>query len=279
MNYRHSFHAGNACDVVKHSALVAMLMHFKNKDKPFGVLDTHAGTGLYYLESDQAAKTYEYEQGIKQIWLSEPQHPVLKTYLDVVRSYNSDNILKYYPGSPLIIERFLSEGSHLQCAELHPEDGKDLKQTLRNQSKISVHLQDGYLAPKAFLPFKQKRGFVFVDPPFEREDEFEAMVRAAKEGGQKFAQAVFMLWYPIKDRESVNSFYSALKALNLPNVLIAEFMLYNTQVPNRLNGSGMVIINSPWGMEQTLGEVFKELQPVISFEPKAQGHILSLHNI
>lgn len=270
MNYRHSYHAGNACDVVKHALLVCVLMHFQQKHKPFGVLDTHAGTGLYYLEGAEASKTYEYEQGIKQIWKKNLNHPILKTYLKTIQAFNSDGILKYYPGSPLIIDRFLSETDHLICAELHPQEGKNLKNTLKYQKQISVHLQDGYLTPKAFLPFPQKRGLVLIDPPFEAKNDFKCIVDAVKDGLTKFPSGVFMLWYPIKQLKEIHAFYQALLNQGWKNMLKTEFNFYRTFEGGRLNGSGMVLINLPWGLQNQITAIFAELNTILPFEPLSE---------
>lgn len=266
MNYRHSYHAGNVCDVIKHNLLIGVLSKFQEKNKPFGVLDTHAGTGLYYLEGQEAAKTCEHEQGIKQIWKAHPKHLILKKYLKIIHSFNSDGILKYYPGSPLIIERFLKETDRLICAELHPQDGKDLKSTLKHQTKISVHVQDGYLAPKAFLPFSQKRGLILIDPPFEEKDEFSRMIAALQEGVSKFPQGVFMLWYPLKSVAAVQAFYQKLSELKLLRTVKTEFFFYKKWEDGRLNGSGMVFVNLPWGLEEDIKSVFVELNSILAFE-------------
>lgn len=278
MNYRHSYHAGGACDVVKHSLLVGVLKSFQDKNKPYGVLDTHAGTGLYYLDSEESAKTYEYEQGVKQIWKTKPSHPILQTYLKTIQAFNTDGILKYYPGSPLIVDRFLSDADQLICAELHPEDGKSLKNTLKHQKQISVHVQDGYLAPKAFLPFAQKRGIVLIDPPFEEKNDFDRMTDALKEGLVKFPQGVFMLWYPLKYFHQLKLFYETLTGLNISNILKTEFLFYRNFEDGRLNGSGMVIVNLPWGLEDEIRTVFAELNSTIAFEPSALWCVESLSN-
>lgn len=276
MNYRHSYHAGGACDVVKHTLLMGVLNAFQDKKKPFGVIDTHAGSGLYYLESIESSKTGEYEQGIKQIWKTHPKHPMLQTYLKTIQSFNADGHLKYYPGSPLIIERFLGDGDRLTCAELHPEDGKILKETLSYQKQISVHIQDGYLAPKAFLPFAQKRGIIFMDPPFEEKNDFDRMIVSLKEGLKKAPQGVFMLWYPLKNVDQQETFYKALSDMKLPNVVKTEFYFYKRLESGRLNGTGMVCVNLPWGLEEEIRNVFAELNAVLAFEPGAKWAVESL---
>jgi 23S rRNA (adenine2030-N6)-methyltransferase len=162
------------------------------------------------------------------------------------------------------------------CAELHPEDGKHLKDTLKHQKQISVHLQDGYLAPKAFLPFAQKRGVVLMDPPFEEKSDFDRMVIALKEGLLKSPQAVFMLWYPLKNFDQQQGFYDQLVAMKLPNAIKTELYFYKTAEDGRLNGSGMVIVNLPWGLENELRSVFEELSSVLAFEPSASWSIESL---
>lgn len=276
MNYRHSYHAGGACDVVKHSLLVGVLKSFQEKSKPYGVLDTHAGTGLYYLDSEESAKTYEYEQGVKQVWKTRLSHPMLQTYLKTIQAFNSDGILKYYPGSPLIVDRFLTDADQLICSELHPEDGKSLKNTLKQQKQISVHVQDGYLAPKAFLPFTQKRGIVLMDPPFEEKNDLDRMMVALKEGVSKFPQGVFMLWYPLKYFHQLSIFYENLGAFNLTNILKTELYFYRDFEDGRLNGSGMIIVNLPWGLEGEIRNVFAELNSVIAIESSALWCVESL---
>jgi 23S rRNA (adenine2030-N6)-methyltransferase len=276
MNYRHSYHAGGACDVVKHILLIAILDHFQKKNKPFGVLDTHAGTGLYYLESQESAKTYEYEQGIKQIWKSNPSHSLLQLYLKTIQIFNSDNILKYYPGSPLIIDRFLSDTDQLICAELHPEDGKNLKNIVKHQKQISVHVQDGYLTTKAFLPFPQKRGIILIDPPFEEKNDFERMGKAVQEGLNKFPNGVFMLWYPLKYKKQIKTFYDQLAQFEISNITKTEFYFYKYFEEGRLNGSGMVFINLPWGMLEQIQSVFAELTQILAFELPSPWQATSL---
>lgn len=273
MNYRHIYHAGNACDVVKHALLIAVLTYFRQKGKPFGALDTHAGTGLYSLESPEAIKTFEYEQGIKQVWKANCTHPIVQAYVKIVHQFNPDGNLRNYPGSPLFIEHFLQATDKLICAELHPEDGRRLKDTLKHDRHVTIHLQDGYRAPKALLPFPQHRGLVLIDPPFEQTNEFQHMLKSVSDGLAKAPQTVFMLWYPIKDPESVLPFYTDLISLGAPNTLCTEFYFYNRCETNRLNGTGIVIINAPWQIEQTAADIFKELHPILAFEPNAPWNI------
>ncbi len=269
MNYRHSYHAGNVCDVVKHTILISVLDTFFSKKKPFGVLDTHAGTGLYYLEGTEAAKTYEYEQGVKQLWGTTPKNKLLEHYIKIISAFNSDGILKYYPGSPLIIDRFLRDTDQLICAELHPEDGKSLKNTLKHQKQVSVHLQDGYLTPNALLPFSQNRGVVFIDPPFETTDEFSNMCAAVTSGLKKMPQATFLLWYPIKEISDLNPFYSQLRKLTEAKILKSELYFYRQPEKNKLNGSGTVIINPPWEIKETLETGLSDLSKILAFEKGA----------
>lgn len=276
MNYRHSYHAGGACDVVKHTLLIGVLNAFRHKNKPFGVIDTHAGAGLYYLESIESSKTCEYEQGIKQLWKVNPTHPMLQIYLKTIQSFNYDGYLKYYPGSPLIIERFLNESDRLICSELHPEDGKILKETFKHQKHVSIHLQDGYSALKAFLPFPQKRGIIFMDPPFEEKSDFDRMIKSLKEGLKKAPQGVFMFWYPLKNIDQQDVFYKQLIEMNLPNVVKTEFYFYKTLEGGRLNGTGMVIVNLPWGLEEDIRNVLAELNTVLAFEASAKWVVESL---
>ncbi len=263
MNYRHIYHAGCFADVVKHLTLIALLNNLCKKEAPYYVLDSFAGVGRYDLDSEEALKTQEADGGIKKIIPYENEMPELLTqYREIVLKYYNGNIngkTKIYPGSPLIISEFLREKDHLNCSELHPEDYVLLRRSLRFVDNASSHNINAYAAFKSLLPPKQKRGLIFIDPPFEERDEFEKIQKALTDIYKKFAQATTMIWYPIKDHKIVSKFYKDLEGMG-KEVLKIEFSVRDAKT--NLGSTGVAIINPPF-VKDILEENLKFLRDKI----------------
>jgi len=164
MNYRHLYHAGNFADVIKHIVLIALLKSLQRKATPFCFLDTHAGIGIYPLQSVETQKKQEYQNGIEKLWLSDKnkQPELIQNYIDIVSELNLGN-LTYYPGSPFIAKKCIRHDDQIILCELHPTDAQTLKDNLVTDQHISIHHMDGYSGIKAFIPFKQQRGLVLID--------------------------------------------------------------------------------------------------------------------
>src|SRR4051794_20523847 len=178
MNYRHGYHAGNFADVVKHATMALILGYLKSKDKPFCVLDTHAGGGRYDLLAEAAGKTGEWRNGIGRLW-GKPGLPVeLGPYLAAIRRLNRAGAgsLRWYPGSPRVVRILMRPGDRLIATELHPVEAQALQREFAGDGQVLVKRMDGYQGLKAFLPPSERRGLVLVDPPFEATDEFERLL-------------------------------------------------------------------------------------------------------
>jgi 23S rRNA (adenine2030-N6)-methyltransferase len=261
MNYRHIFHAGNRCDVVKHSVLTLVLKHFHAKEKGFALLDTHAGTGLYDLKDERALKTGEAAEGIKRFLTSEPL-PMLKAFYEILYKLNpvwdkkNAEEFRVYPGSPLLAFHLLRPQDRLIACELHPEDAETLRLHSPADNRLQIHYRDGYEAMGAFLPPPEKRGIVLIDPPYEEGDEFAHVVKCVKEIYKRWATGTYIIWYPIKDRPAIWNFHEALSTASIPKILCAEFIYENETRRDQLNGSGMIIINPPWKLDEELKELF-----------------------
>jgi 23S rRNA (adenine2030-N6)-methyltransferase len=267
MNYRHAYHAGNFADVVKHVAISLVLAHLKRKDAPFCVVDTHAGIGLYDLAGEEAGKTLEHEQGIGRLLAGPPLPAQFSDYLAAVRAVNRpDGPLRFYPGSPRIARHLLRPGDRLALVELHPEDVKILKAEFRGDVQVGVHAGDAYVALKALLPPKERRGLVLVDPPFEVADEFQQIVRGLTEAMRRWPTGIYGVWYPIKNPAPVERFLAEMTAFGRP-CLTAEFYRYPPDRPDRLNGCGLLLVNPPWRIDQDL----EALLPVLSERLGASG--------
>lgn len=219
MNYNHDYHAGNFADVLKHTVLIALFSNLKNKDKPFCFLESHAGAGIYSLQSTSSQKTMEYMNGVEKIFLANIlKHPLLLKYKEDVKKYNATDVLENYPGSPFFAENNSREMDRLVLCELHPAVYDNLKGNFKSLKRAGVHLLDGYKGIRAFLPPKENRGLVLIDPPFEVVDEFKQIVAAVKYLGHHFRQGQVMIWYPIKSRFEVNKFYQQVAKVS-ENVL------------------------------------------------------------
>ena len=265
MNYRHAFHAGNHCDVLKHAALCLVLERLKAKEKPFSVLDTHAGRGLYDLDSDAALKTGEYTGGIGRI-IAEPHPPAaLQPYLDAVARANPFGGLRWYPGSPQIIADALRPGDTAKFCELHPEERAALLSAIGANKQVKAFDIDGYQAVRAFLPPAERRGLVLIDPPFEQPGEFERLASALADGLKRWATGVFMIWRPVKDEAGLRSFMSAAE-LMAGDMLNLEFNV-RAPVADKLTGSGLLIVNPPFGLAGSLVELSTSLVDRLAVGP------------
>ena len=263
MNYRHAYHAGNFADVFKHIVLTLLLEKLCEKEKPFCVLDCHAGIGHYSLKSIEAQKTLEYEEGITKLMQQDIQEPLFQPYLDIVRSLNThskDGLpVTFYPGSPLIIQHFLREADRLLACELHPEDSRALGRLCRPYHNVKVFQEDAYQWLNAELPPIEKRGLVLFDPPYEEENELKKIVKNIRKFYPKFSHGVYVLWYPIKTYYAVQHFHRALVDAGAKKLLVAELCIHPCTDPDRLNGCGVAIINPPWQIEEKLKAVLPKL--------------------
>lgn len=255
MNYRHAFHAGNHADVFKHVTLARLIALITRKDTPFAYLDSHAGVGLYDLRGDQASRTGEWLEGIGRVWQAQSVPALLDDYLGVLRAMNPDGELRHYPGSPELARVLSREQDRLHLNEKHPSDGELLKDNMRGDRRVAVHRGEGWFVPRALLPTREKRVLLLIDPPFEQPDELERCVQALDEAHGRMRQAIVAIWYPIKDRRQLKRFYQRLEKSAAPKLLRAELYVHNPGDAERLTGSGLVISNAPWGLEEELREL------------------------
>lgn len=267
MNYRHIYHAGNFADVFKHAVLLAVLDHLRSKDKPFFVLDTHAGTGLYPLDAPQARKTAESAGGIEKIVAITPRSDFLSAYrAQVLATAGNEESLRVYPGSPSLIQAMLRPGDRAVFNERHPDDSRTLSAVFARDRRVRIDSRDGYECVRAFLPPPQRRGLVLIDPPFEIPDEFSRMVRALGEGLKRFSTGTYLLWHPVKDPAVIKNFHAALSALPLPETLSVTFFLRPPADPKLFNGTGLVIVNPPWTLAGALRDSLPELVEILAPE-------------
>jgi 23S rRNA (adenine2030-N6)-methyltransferase len=278
--YRHAFHAGNHADVLKHVVLAQVLVHMAAKDKPFSVIDTHAGAGGYSLESRYAQKNAEASSGIERLWGRDDLPAALAHYVALVREFNGGGNLEQYPGSPAIANLLLRPTDPLHCYELHPTDEKILRAYLGARKNAKVTLADGFAALPHELPPPSRRGVVLIDPPYEMKTDYARTLGAVREALTQFAQAVILVWVPqvalVEARELPRRLGNAAAAAPKGWLHAGLTVTRGGDKGFGLTGSSMVVVNPPHGLADTLREVLPFLaQALAQFE--GATHRLDLH--
>ncbi|VVT17785.1 23S rRNA (adenine(2030)-N(6))-methyltransferase RlmJ [Hoeflea sp. EC-HK425] len=276
MNYRHSYHAGNFADVLKHAVLAQIITYLKRKDQAFRVIDTHAGIGLYDLSSVEAQKTGEWRDGIGRVSGAEQSSELkafLAPWLEAVATLNPEGGLLHYPGSPKLTRSLLRKQDRLTAIELHPEDARQLRQVFDGDYQVRVIELDGWLSLGAHLPPKEKRGLVLIDPPFEEAGEYDRMIDGLARATRRFPGGTYMLWHPIKADSALGAFDKKLIALARPRTLTVRLLTRANQTAPGLNGTGLVIINPPFTLEAELRQVLPELAGLLSQGPGAGSEV------
>jgi 23S rRNA (adenine2030-N6)-methyltransferase len=262
MNYRHSFHAGNFADVLKHLILVRVLLHLLKKDSAFRVIETHSGTGMYDLENNEASRTNEWRDGIGRL-IDRPfageAATLLEPYLSLIRSENFNEKLRYYPGSPSIALKLCRERDRLIFCELHPEDYNALRRNLGGDKRAKAIEINGWTALSAYLPPKERRGLVLIDPAFEEAQEFEHIAAGLADAYSRWETGIYLLWYPIKDEADSRSLERQIVDLKIPKTLRIELVISPVRTKAPLAACGMIIINPPWTLESELKSLLPPL--------------------
>jgi 23S rRNA (adenine2030-N6)-methyltransferase len=274
MNYRHAFHAGGFADVIKHIVLVRILTYLHDKPAAFRVIDSHAGAGVYDLTAEEARRGGEWLTGIARIMqarFSDAVLPLIKPYLDIVRAFNPRRDLEAYPGSPLIARALLRPQDRLVACEVEPKARKRLIDALRRDTQARVVDLDGWVALPAFVPPKERRGLVLIDPSFEPKDEFERLADGFAQAFAKWPTGSYLLWYPVKSRRATDSLAkhvaAVVAAASAPGkCLRLEFSVAPQLAGAALTSAGLLIVNPPWRLAAELKAILPELE-----KPLGQG--------
>ncbi len=276
MNYRHAFHAGNIADVLKHAVLARILVHLGEKAAAFRVIDTHAGTGRYDLTSEQAARTGEWRDGIGRLSAAEFTDDIgglLAPYLAAVAAANRAGALRYYPGSPLIALSLMRPQDRLVACELEPRAAAKLSANLHHDARARAVAIDGWTALNAYVPPKERRGLVLIDPPYEDKHEFARLADALVGAQRKWATGIYLVWYPIKDRVGPDRLAAVLRrgaaTKSGQKVMRVELEWASAEAPGGLTGAGLAIVNPPWRLADELGRILPALRAALG--PPADG--------
>jgi len=258
MNYQHAFHAGNFADVHKHAVLARILLHLRQKPAAFRVIDSHAGAGRYDLLAAEPSRSGEWRDGIARLWkqavppVDDRVRELLAPYFEAVAACNPDANLRTYPGSPLIAQKLLRSQDRLIACELEPRSAAMLAAALRGDRRAKALAIDGWMAIGAYVPPRERRGLVLVDPPFEEAADFVRLSEALAVAHRKWPTGIYLLWYPIKAREAPDMLARRLQRLGIAKILRCELMLGPPRADAGLAGSGLIVVNPPFTLEPDL---------------------------
>ena len=271
LSYRHAFHAGNHADVLKHLVLVQLTRYLGQKDKPFSYLDTHAGAGIYTLNSGYAAKLAEYKNGMGRLWDRNDLPASLAEYMTIVRQLNPDRKLRAYPGSPYFALKTMREQDRLNLFELHSKDARLLQENFQEAGKrVVVEASDGFGGLKALLPPPSRRALVLIDPSYEEKQDYERVFHALKESLTRFPGGTYALWYPQITRIDAHDLPQRLKKLPAKSWLhVALRVCTPSKDGFGMHGSGMFVLNPPWTLHDTLQETMPYLTAALGLDSGA----------
>jgi len=274
MNYRHIYHVGNFADVLKHTALVWVLLHLRKKDKPFAMIDTHAGRGIYDIGGAEAQKTGEASEGILRLLALSSVPGMLSRFLDIVRSFGQG----LYPGSPLVAAQMLRPNDRLIAIECQTAEYDELAKQLTPFANARAIHGDGYRELPRLLPLHERRGVILIDPPYEDEDEFSRAAETLVSAHHRFATAIYMLWYPAKEQPKVSA--TAGELLNAGIESLVRIELDVGAKPERQGGrgppmsaTGLLIVNPPFGFTSEMQTVLPFLAETLAQGPGATSRV------
>jgi 23S rRNA (adenine2030-N6)-methyltransferase len=257
LSYRHSYHAGNFADVLKHIVVVEILEHLTKKDKAFEYIDSHAGAGLYSLKSEHAVKLQEYTNGIGK--LKAEELPELARYFEIINAFNKPGALDFYPGSPMFARHFLRGQDKAWYFELHPADFELLKVNLGSSARIRLKQEDGFKGMLALLPPLSRRGLVLIDPSYEMKSDYTQVFDSIMQAYKKFSTGCYALWYPVVERQRIVQLQNKFIASGIKNIQCFELGLTADSEERGMTAAGMIVINPPWMLLQKMSQLLPKL--------------------
>ena len=271
LSYRHVFHAGNHADVLKHLILLCCLRHMNKKDKPYSIIDTHAGAGLYALESRQAKQTSEYLTGIGRLWAHADLPSPLLDLVAAVRTLNPDGVLRQYPGSPWLCSRYSRPDDRIRLCELHSTDVALLRHQFADQGhRVQIEQTDGFAALKASLPPPSRRALVLIDPSYELKSDYAQVITALRDSLKRFATGTYLVWHPFLSSLDASRLTERLEKIDADDWLHASLTV---RAPvsggHGMHGSGLFVINPPWTLAGELATCLPVLAELLALDERA----------
>ncbi|WP_105253738.1 23S rRNA (adenine(2030)-N(6))-methyltransferase RlmJ [Pseudoalteromonas sp. T1lg75] len=264
LSYRHSFHAGNPADVVKHLVLAQALKHMVKKDKPFDYIDTHSGAGFFALDNADMQKTKEYADGIAKLWDYQGNVEALSDYVALIKSMNQGTTLAHYPGSPKVAEHYLRKQDKGWFFELHPQDLALLEKNMAGKRSLRVKGENGFTGLLGLVPPISRRACVLMDPPYEIKSDYDKAVDSLIKAHKRFSTGTYLLWYPVVDRERIDRIEQRLTQSGIKNIQLFELATSADTDTHGMTASGMIAINPPYTLIHTMEQVLPELVTLLS---------------
>lgn len=264
LSYRHSYHAGNFADVLKHIVLIEILLHLGKKDKAYDYIDTHAGAGLYDLRSVHAEKLQEYQTGIGK--LNPADWPELNRYFEVINKLNTDGVMQLYPGSPMIARHFMRPQDRAWLYELHSEDAKLLANNMQRDKHARVMYEDGLKGLLTILPPVSRRGLVLIDPSYEIKSDYDLVIKTVIDAYKKFATGSYAIWYPVVERSRITRMEKQLINSGIRNIQRFELAITDDNNARGMTSSGMMVINPPWQLMATMQTLLPKLSKALALD-------------
>ena len=279
LSYRHAFHAGNHADVLKHYVLSLVLGYMNQKPAPYWVIDTHAGAGMYALRGEFAQKNAEFENGIARLFVAENLPDSLQDFVKLIKNFNENNTLDFYPGSPKIAEAFLRADDKLRLFDLHPSDFKLLLENFKHKNRQTrIEMQDGFIGIMACLPPQTKRGVVLIDPPYELKEDYSRVVNCIKDSLKRFATGTYCVWYPLLQRPEAAIMIEKLISLSASWLQVEISVEAPSDDGFGMFGSGMFIINPPYTSPKILEKTIPVLTKILALDEVADYRVTSQIN-
>jgi 23S rRNA (adenine2030-N6)-methyltransferase len=263
VNYQHIYHAGNFADIAKHVGLLYCLEALKRKDSAFFVMDSHSGRGVYDLQAPEARKSAEAERGIQLLIEKSIGAAALRDYFNAIRARTGKRLARY-PGSPALIAASLRSQDRALFVELKPAEARAAAREVESLGRIRTEIGDGYAALKAFLPPEERRGLVLIDPPYESLDELKNMLRAFAEAYLRWPTGIYLIWYPIRSAAQRSMVHQRFEALDIPKILYADLAIHPDDAGVGLAGSGLMLINPPFGADEYLRDAYSAIHEGIA---------------
>jgi 23S rRNA (adenine2030-N6)-methyltransferase len=266
LSYQHAYHAGNFADVHKHLTLHAVIGHLLRKASPITFVDTHAGRGLYSLDASETQRLGEYRDGVQPLW--EARHaladePLLQSWLEAIAGIQLDALrLERYPGSPWWLGQRLRRDDRLQLFELHPGEHEHLARQQLPANVRRLHA-DGLAGLLAGLPPATPRLCVLIDPSYERKAEYAEVAESVLAAMRKVRHAVVLVWYPLLPAARHDELLERLREGGLRKIWRSELTLREPGEQRGMYGSGMLVINPPWGLDEALIATMARVMPLL----------------
>jgi 23S rRNA (adenine2030-N6)-methyltransferase len=263
VNYKHIYHAGNFADVAKHVGLMYCISALQRKDAAYFVLDSHAGRGYYDLQAPEAHKSGEAERGVQRLIESSIGAPALAGYFAAIRARRGKRLARY-PGSPALIASSLRSQDRALFIELMPAEARAAEREIESLGRVRTEIGDGYASLRAYLPPDERRGLVLIDPPYESLDELKLMLRSFSDAYRRWPSGIFLMWYPIRSASQRSTVHSRFEALRIPKMLFADLAIHPDDAGVGLAGSGLMIVNPPFGADEYLWESYAAIHAGIA---------------